>query len=313
MSMTFKEVAEMYVQQPTKKFARKQKHCLQIVGKICEKIGNEPIARFQRKRPVLEYVTAVRAQQSTRRAGKLVSNGYVNSHIVFLRAILVFARDELEIIDRVPLIKTLTEKKRDTYLTPEQVRNLMRWLDELRSDMVEFAVNTGLRNSNVRLLRWSDLADDLSALHVRAEDSKNGEPTAIPLNTDARRVLRRRKSKCKSLEDRYPYLKGKIDYVFAKESNRREVNGTPYADCKAVSGSNWRKACRQAGLPDDVVFHTLRHTFASWHLQSGTSESTLQELGNWQSERSMKRYGHLSMKFKKEAAGNISGLLRSDL
>ena len=28
MSMTFKEVAEMYVQQPTKKYARKQKHCL---------------------------------------------------------------------------------------------------------------------------------------------------------------------------------------------------------------------------------------------------------------------------------------------
>lgn len=313
MSMTFKEVADMYVQQPTKKFARKQKHCLQIVEKICERIGHQKITKFQSKRPVLEYVTSVRNQKSTRRVGKLVSNGYVNSHIVFLRAILVFARDELEIIDRVPLIKTLTEKKRDIYLTPEQVRKLMLWLDELRADMVEFAVNTGLRNTNVRLLKWSDLTDDLSALYVKAEDSKNGEPTAIPLNKDARRVLRRRKSKRKSLEERYPYLKDKIDYVFAKECTRRSANGKPYADCKAVSGKNWRKACRQAGLPDEVVFHTLRHTFASWHLQSGTSESTLQELGNWQSERSMKRYGHLSMKFKQEAAGNINGLLRSDL
>lgn len=311
--MTFREVAEMYVQQPTKKYARKQKHCVQIVEKICEKLGDEKITKFQSKRPVLEYITQVRNQKSARRANSLVSNGYVNSHIVFLRAILVFARDELEIIDRVPLIKTLTEKKRDTYLTPEQVRNLMRWLDELRADMVEFAVNTGLRNSNVRLLRWSDLSEDFSSLYVKAEDSKNGEPTAIPLNKDAQRVLRRRHQKSKNLEDRYPYLKGKIDYVFAKESNRRSANGKPYADCKAVSGRNWRKACRQAGLPDDVVFHTLRHTFASWHLQSGTSESTLQELGNWQSERSMKRYGHLSMKFKQEAAANINGLLRSDL
>lgn len=313
MSMTFKEVAEMYVQQPTKKFARKQKHCLQIVEKICARLGDQPISKFERKRPVLEYITSVRNQPSMRRVGQLVSNGYVNSHIVFLRAILVFARDELEIIDRVPLIKTLSEKKRDTYLTPEQVRNLMRWLDELRADMVEFAVNTGLRNSNVRLLKWSELADDFSALHVKAEDSKNGEPTAIPLNKDAQRVLKRRHAKRLYLEDRYPYLKGKVDHVFAKECRRRSANGKPYADCKAISGTRWREACRNAGLPDDVVFHTLRHTFASWHLQSGTSESTLQELGNWQSERSMKRYGHLSMKFKKDAAANISGLLRSTL
>jgi len=311
--MTFKEVADMYVQQPTEKFASKQKTCRLVVEKICNRIGHRPITEFERKRPVLEFITAVRKQESTQRKGKLVSNGYVNSHIVYLRAILRFARDELEIIDRVPLIKTLSEKERDVYLIPEQVRRLMQWLDELRADMVEFAVNTGLRNSNVRLLRWDQIAEDLSALHVKAEDSKNGKPALIPLTKDAQRVLRRRRAFCHQLEDRYPYLKGKVDYVFAKESKRRDANGKPYADCKAVTGRPWRKACRNAGLPDSVVFHTLRHTFASWHLQSGTSESALQDLGNWKNERSMKRYAHLSMKFKKESSENINGLLRSDL
>jgi len=139
----------------------------------------------------------------------------------------------------------------------------MLFLDELRGDMVEFGANTGLRNANIRMLEWTKVVSNFSTLTIRGKDSKNGEPTAISLTKDAQRVLRRRRGFCLSLEDRYPYLKGKIDYVFAKECRRREENGKPYADCGPVSGRGWRKACRLAGLPDEVVFHILMHTFAS--------------------------------------------------
>ena len=60
--------------------------------------------------------------------------------------------------------------------------------------MVRFAVSTGLRASNVRLLKWDQIEPDFSALSVSGEDAKMGEDILIPLNRDAQKVLERRKA-----------------------------------------------------------------------------------------------------------------------
>jgi integrase len=38
----------------------------------------------------------------------------------------------------------------------------------------------------------------------------------------------------------------------------------------------------------------LRHTWASWHVQSGTPLFALQELGGWESTEMVRRYAHLA-------------------
>jgi site-specific recombinase XerD len=38
----------------------------------------------------------------------------------------------------------------------------------------------------------------------------------------------------------------------------------------------------------------LRHTWASWHVQSGTPLHVLQELGAWESVEMVRKYAHLS-------------------
>ncbi len=44
----------------------------------------------------------------------------------------------------------------------------------------------------------------------------------------------------------------------------------------------------------DFRWHDLRHTWASWHVQSGTPLFALQELGGWESSDMVRRYAHLS-------------------
>ena len=53
------------------------------------------------------------------------------------------------------------------------------------------------------------------------------------------------------------------------------------------------KALKRCAI-DDFRWHDLRHTWASWHVQSGTPLNVLQELGGWESAQMVRRYAHFS-------------------
>jgi integrase len=62
---------------------------------------------------------------------------------------------------------------------------------------------------------------------------------------------------------------------------------------KQVSTRAWYLALKRAGI-EDFRWHDLRHTWASWHVQSGTPLFALQELGGWETEKMVRRYAHLA-------------------
>jgi integrase len=72
---------------------------------------------------------------------------------------------------------------------------------------------------------------------------------------------------------------------------------------KQVSTRAWYRALKRAGL-EDFRFHDLRHTWASWHIQSGTPLFALQELGGWETERMVRRYAHLAADHLAAYVGN---------
>lgn len=51
----------------------------------------------------------------------------------------------------------------------------------------------------------------------------------------------------------------------------------------------------------------LRHTWASWHVQNGTSLHELQQLGGWCDYDTVLRYAHLSSDHLQKAASRVSG------
>ena len=65
----------------------------------------------------------------------------------------------------------------------------------------------------------------------------------------------------------------------------------------------WQRACKKVGIAD-FRWHDLRHTWASWHVQAGTSLQTLMELGGWSSYEMVLRYAHLAGEHLHSAAAN---------
>ena len=66
----------------------------------------------------------------------------------------------------------------------------------------------------------------------------------------------------------------------------------------------WRHALKRAGI-EDFRWHDLRHTWASWHIQSGTQLGVLMELGGWSDIRMVLKYAHLSPEHLASHAENI--------
>lgn len=306
MSMTFKEVAEAYLEMPSAKFSEKVDMTRILTEKLIAEFGDTDMREFERKAIILKYQAKLKTQQKKRGGEGFISTGTQNTYLAVLRAIIRFAHDDLEVIDRVPKITLYQKNKREFYFEPEQMIELCRRLDPLRANMVKFSCNTGLRASNVRLLKWDQLSDDYKWLSLSGSITKNGEQNQIPLNAEARKILGEMRAHCFYMQDRYPYL-GKLEYVFVKESHRRVANGKPFHKT-SICNESWQKAVAMAGLPKGTCFHHCRHTFASWHMMAGTSETALQQLGGWRSESSMKRYTHLSQAHKAKAVKALDGM-----
>jgi len=65
------------------------------------------------------------------------------------------------------------------------------------------------------------------------------------------------------------------------------------------------KILKRAGI-NNFRWHDLRHTWASWHVQNGTSLQEPQQLGGWSSFEMVLRYAHLSSDHLREAASRVT-------
>jgi len=57
-----------------------------------------------------------------------------------------------------------------------------------------------------------------------------------------------------------------------------------------------------------AVWHDLRHTWASWHVQAGTPLHVLQELGSWECVEMVRKYAHLASDRLAQHVDRMSGL-----
>ncbi len=74
------------------------------------------------------------------------------------------------------------------------------------------------------------------------------------------------------------------------------------------SNKAWSGALRLAGI-SNFRSHDLRHTWASWLVQSGVSLLALKEMGGWETLEMVQRYAYLSAGHLTEHANKIDAIL----
>ncbi len=142
-----------------------------------------------------------------------------------------------------------------------------QWLKEI----IIFAINTGMRQSEILKLKWRNVSLQRGTLYIY--EQKNRGRDTLPLNGRVLAILKAR-------HEVRP--KNQI-FVFYSEAGTK------------LDSSNLRRAfniaIEKAGI-ERLRFHDLRHTFATRLIQNGIDIYTVQKLGRWRSISMVERYAH---------------------
>ena len=115
----------------------------------------------------------------------------VNRMMEVVRAILNRAFREWDWIDKAPYVSMLKEpKRRVRWLTPEEVERVLSFLPCHLVAMVRFSLATGLRESNVTGLEWSQVDLTRRVAWIHADQAKAGQSIGVPLNNEVVVLLR---------------------------------------------------------------------------------------------------------------------------
>lgn len=190
----------------------------------------------------------------------------VNRYLALMRNLLKMARDEWQWIDNIPKIRLLPgEVERDRWLTRAEADRLIEAAPEHLAALIRFALATGCRAREITGLEWNRV--DLDRRTAWLNKTKNGTPRGVPLNKDAVAVLRAQTGK-------------HHQFCFTYRGNPIQWD---------LTNTAWTNAIKKACI-EDFRFHDLRHTWASWHRQAGTSCDELKDLGGWKSRNMVDRY-----------------------
>jgi integron integrase len=224
-----------------------------------------------------------------------------STHNQALSAILFLYREVLAV--DLPWLNGLNrpaQKKRiPSVLTREEVATLLRFLDGEMALLAKLLYGTGMRLMEGLRLRIKDVNFDRQVIVVR--DGKGGKDRVVMLPQSLAPALKAQLLHARVVWDTDAKAgRGGVQTPHALERKYPKVGSTwawfwlfpsPTLSVDPRSGVERRhhlfeerlqraikKASAQAGIAKPVSVHTLRHSFATHLLQSGTDIRTVQEL-----------------------------------
>ena len=236
-------------------------------------LGSVPIASL-RKAHVMKW----RDDQATRFAAATV-----NGNLTCLSsAFSYFVDQEWVEINPCHGVSRIEEKDAAIYTWIRSREEITKLLIECPKGIREFvtlAVGTGMRLDELTHLRWADIDLDrrLIAVHRgRHGTTKSGKARYIPILDALMPFLRQ-----------HSLNRNGADLVFPGENSKpRSKPGVRFP---------FKQAAKRAGLPEQLRFHDLRHTFAShWVLDGGDIFRLSKILGHSNVMITQKVYAHLA-------------------
>lgn len=226
-----------------------------------------------------------------------------NRYRAIIQAILHYSGVSI----KIPLRKTKSQRLR--FLSHEEWERLYAAIPAHLKPLAAFAIATGLRQRNVTHLTWQQLDLPRKVAWVHPDETKAGKPIGIPLSDDAIKILRAQIGK----HDQWVF-----PYAGRGRDKEGKSKGKPVTKIKTA----WQLAMERAGLGyferkldadgrlvskkwhGDFTWHGLRHTWAAWHVMSGTPLEVLQKLGGWADLKMVMQYSHLAPEYLASFANN---------
>lgn len=151
------------------------------------------------------------------------------------------------------------------------------------------SLHTGLRRANVLGLRWTQVDLQAHKISIPGKEMKSGRNHVVPIHPELLQVLRAR-LRSQEPEPRAPVLGRKLGEIKL----------------------GWKALLRRAGLPEDLRWHDLRHSFASW-MATRAPYAVLQQLLGHAPGTVTLGYAHVSWRELEEAIRKMPRLLPKPL
>ena len=239
------------------------------------------------------------------------SNATVNRYVACLKSVLFCCLEKWEIEGylKVPKVELLKEPKgRTRYLLAEELEPFKDACRAVSDDLylaVILSLATGGRKMEIWDVIWKpkttpdpDTATkgwiDLSSEQITFAKTKNGKMRTLPLKGEALNLLKKRVRRLDTLQV-FPSKKNPNNNFDFRKPFERAVKNTILTN---------EKGEEELGLKN-FNWHTLRHTFASYHAMKGTTETKLMELLGHSSTKMVARYSHLSRSSLNDAVSDM--------
>ncbi len=193
--------------------------------------------------------------------------------------------------------KPRTDNRRQRFLSPSEAQALLEECKRRSQRLYEIcllALHCGLRAGEIFNLTWADIDLKNDLIHIK--DPKNRTNRVAYMTPEVKEMLEAKP-------------KGEPSELVFKDCKGNRI--------KAISRS-FSCAVRALGLNDGitdprdkVVFHTLRHTFASWLAIQGTPIYTIKELMGHKTLAMTERYSHLIPDAKRQAVKGLTEMLKA--
>jgi integrase len=245
--------------------------------------------------------TAVKEYQ-TARLKEQASPKSINEEVGFLLRVLGDQGDAIRArLKRQSALKLSVGRRIARAFTPDEKAALLAAAKERRSPSIYpalmLALHVGMRDAELRGLRWSQIALDKAVVTVGESKTEAGEGRTIPLNAD---VLAAVVAHSKWYLEKFGETRPEW-YVFPF-GNPQPTDPTRSATSfKTV----WVKVKEAAGVSGR--WHDNRHTFITDLAESGeASDETIRDIAGHVSKQMLKHYSHIRMEAKRRAVDALT-------
>ena len=265
-----------YSQETTRSYIHAVKQFAEYFGRSPQELGAEEIRRYQ-----LYLLNE-----------KKYSAGTVKVRMSALRFLYIEGQIA-PLQDFLDLVYPKRPKKLPVVLSPEEVARLIEAAtNPMHRTMLMVLYGTGIRRTEASLLKVSDIDSQRMVLHIR--QGKGARDRDVPLSPKLLEALRT-----------YWRWKKPKGFLFSSAFDHR---GQEQPICGKTVWNICKEAAVRAGIQKKIGPHTLRHSFATHHMESGTDLRTIQLLLGHADLEHTTVYLHLSHRHLQAATNPLDQL-----